>query len=74
MLSPDFKVEKKNLIFWRQGGLVWFSGKQRESHLETTANVSYNDHNKKIRLKDTLTLNNFPRTTLLNTFFFKVKI
>lgn len=48
--------------------MVLFSGKQRERDLETAANVSYNDRNKMIRRKATLTFNNFPRTTLLNTF------
>lgn len=68
MLSPDFKGAFffLNSSLWAAG---WFRFVFRK-RFKTTANTSCKGHNKIIKLKDTLTLNNFSRVTLLNIFFF----
>lgn len=71
MLPLGFKVEKNKSSSFLQPGWFCFQENKGNGDLETTASVSFNDHNKMIRRKATLTLNNFPRTTLLNTFFKK---
>jgi hypothetical protein len=69
--NKQTKNNKKPNQFFRGSREVGFVFRKiKRKRFKTTANMSYKDHNKIIKLEDTLTLNNFSRATLLNIFFF----